>query len=30
MEARVLIAHIPRPLAEKVDDLAQRNDRSKA
>ena len=30
METRVLTAHIPLPLAEKVDDLAQRIDRSKA
>ena len=30
METRVLTAHIPRSLAEKLDDLAQRNDRSKA
>jgi len=30
METRVLTAHIPLHLAEKVDDLAQRIDRSKA
>ena len=30
METRVLTAHIPLPLAEKVDDLAQRIDRPKA
>jgi len=30
METRVLTAHIPLPLAEKVDELATRLDRSKA
>ncbi len=30
MQTRVLTAHIPIPLAEKVDDLALRLDRSKA
>jgi len=30
METRVLTAHIPMPLAEKVDELALRLDRSKA
>jgi predicted transcriptional regulator len=30
METRVLTAHIPLPLAEKVDEIALRLDRSKA
>lgn len=30
METKVVTAHVPLPLADKVDDLAQRLDRSKA
>jgi predicted transcriptional regulator len=29
METRVITAHIPRPLAERIDLLAERNDRSR-